>query len=309
MSNLTSQQLNAFYEQYKTSFVTFSKEAIKATGLCAQRIYLKCMGDFWPCVLYSSSFETVKVVVNIKAGLVERLQSAKNTASLRFCFRTSENSEALIFFVNMKSLGFAPYGSSDDVAIFTFQYIQRPPDDLIEILGRFLSVNENFSKRRSERITLTPDTIRKLNIAKEAVILIKGVSRNCLIRDISFFGAKVIVRGPSKSIEIESAALNIAFNNPNETFMIPSYLIRVEMVEGRQDLLALGVAFNEDTIPINYKMRISDYFNQMRQEHISDTLKSLEPMRESSSPRRVKGSLSDALDSFSDALKGLSPMR
>jgi hypothetical protein len=279
MSSLNSQQLNAFYEQYKTSFVTFSKEVIQATGLCAQRIYLKCMGDFWPCVLYSSSFETVKVVVNIKEGLVERLQSAKNTASIRFCFKTSENSEALTFFVNMKSIGFAPYGNSSDVVIFTFQYIQRPPDALIDILGRFLSVNENFSKRRSERITLTPESIRKLNIAREAVVSIKDVSRNCLIRDISFFGAKVIVMGPSKSIEIDSVVLNMNFSNPAETFMVPGYLIRLEMVEGRQDLLALGVAFNEETIPINYKMRISDYFNQIGQEHITSTLETLSSMR------------------------------
>jgi hypothetical protein len=268
MSILNSQQLNALYEQYKASFVIFSKEAIQATGLCAQQIYIKCMGDFWPCVLYSSSFETVKVVVNIKAGFIERLQSAKNTASIRFCFKASEESEAMIFFVNMKSMGFAPYGSSGDVAIFTFQYIQRPPDDLIDILGRLLSVNENFPKRRSERITLTPNSMRKLNIAREGVVSIKGVPRNCLIRDISFFGAKVIVMGLSQSFETESVILNMNFSNPAETFIVPGSLIRSEMVEGRQDLLALGLAFNEETIPINYKMRINDYLNQMNQDPI-----------------------------------------
>ncbi|MDR2537136.1 MAG: PilZ domain-containing protein [Treponema sp.] len=266
MSILSNQQLKTFYEQYKASFVIFSKEAIKATGLCAQQIYLKCMGNLWPCVLYSSSFETAKIVANIKTGLVEKLQSAKNTASIRFCFKVSENSEELIFFVNMKSLGFAPYGSSGDVAIFTFQYIQHPPDDLIDILGRFLSVNENFSKRRGERITLVPSTIRKLNIAREAVVLIKDIPRNCIIRDISFFGAKIILMQLPISIETESVVLNVSFSNPAETFMMPGHLVRSETVEGRQDLLALGVAFNEETIPINYKMRINDYINLTFQE-------------------------------------------
>jgi hypothetical protein len=266
MSILNSHQLNAFYEQYKTSFVTFSKEAIQATGLCAQQIYIKCMGDLWPCVLYSSSFETAKIVANIKAGLIEKLQIAKNTASIRFCFKTSENSETLVFFVNMKSVGFAPYGNSNDVAIFTFQYIQRPPDALIDILGRFMSVNENFSKRRSERITLTPEVMRKLSILREGVISLKGVPRNCLIRDISFFGAKVIVMESSKSIEIEDSVLNVNFDNPAETFTISGDLLRVEMIEGRKDLIALGIAFKEKSIPINYKMRISDYLNQTTQE-------------------------------------------
>jgi hypothetical protein len=266
MSISNSQRLNAFYEQYKTTFVIFSKEAIKVTGLCAQQIYLKCMGDFWPCVLYSSSFETTKIVVNTKAGLIEKLQSAKNTASIRFCFKVSGNSEALVFFVNMKSMGFAPYGSSSDVAIFTFQYIQRPPDDLIEILGRFLNVNENFSKRRSERIALTSDSIRKLDIIRESEVAIKGVPRKCILRDISFFGAKIIVMGLSKFIEAENAILDIGFNNPTEKFLLAGHFVRSEMVEGRRDLLALGLAFNEEEIPLGYKMRINDYLNETRQD-------------------------------------------
>jgi hypothetical protein len=271
MSISSSQRLNAFYEQYKTTFVIFSKEAMKVTGLCAQQIYLKCMGDFWPCVLYSSSFETAKVVVNTKAGLIEKLQSAKNTASIRFSFKISGNTDALVFFVNMKSMGFAPYGSSSDVAIFTFQYIQRPPDDLIEILGRFMSVNENFSKRRSERITLTSDSIRKLDIIRESEVAIKGVPRKCILRDISFFGAKIIVMGLSKFIEAENAVLYIGFNNPTEKFPLAGHFVRSEMVEGRRDLLALGLAFNEEEIPLGYKMRINDYLNEMRQDRNEQT--------------------------------------
>jgi hypothetical protein len=265
MSTLTSQQINAFYEQYKTVSLTFSKEAITVTGLVAKQIYLKCMGDFWPCVLYSSSFETAKIVANIKAGLVEKLQAAKNTASIRFCFKLSGNSDAMFFFVNVKSIGFTPYGSSSDVAIFTFQYTQRPPDDLIEILGRFLSVNDNFSRRRSERLALTPELMRKLQInTRETVILIQGVSRNCILRDISLFGAKVIMMGTGK--ESENVVLRVNFANPTESFMLKGRFVRSEMVEGRKDLCALGIAFDEEEIPLSYKLRINDYLNLMRQD-------------------------------------------
>jgi hypothetical protein len=265
MSTLTSQQINAFYEQYKTVSLTFSQETIKATGLVAKQIYLKCMGDFWPCVLYSSSFETAKVVANIKAGLVEKLQAAKNSASIRFCFKLSGNNDAIFFFVNVKSIGFIPYGNSSDVAIFTFQYIQRPPDDLIEILGRFLSVNDNFSRRRSERLTLTPEIMRKLQInTRETVVSIQGAPRKCILSDISLFGAKIVMMGTAK--ESENMVLRVNFANPPESFMLKGRFIRSEIVEGRKDLCALGVAFDEEDIPLNYKLRINDYLNLTRQE-------------------------------------------
>jgi hypothetical protein len=264
MSTLSSQQINAFYEQYKTIALTFSQETIVATGLVAKQIYLKCMGDFWPCVLYASSFETAKIVANIKAGLVEKLQTAKNTASIRFCFKQSGNSDAIFFFVNVKSIGFTPYGNSSDVAMFTFQYIQRPPDDLIEILGRFLSVNDSFSKRRSERLTLTPELMRKLQLhTRETVVSVQGASKNCILRDISLFGAKVIMMGTGK--ESEDVVLRVSFTNPAEHFMLKGRFIRAEMVEGREDLCALGVAFEEAEIPLNYKIRINDYLNLARQ--------------------------------------------
>jgi Tfp pilus assembly protein PilZ len=267
MSNLNSQQINAFYERYKTSFVTFSKDAIKATGLCTNKIYLKCMGELWPCAVYSVSLESARILANTRTGLMDTLNAAHNTASLRFAFKPHGNTEEIVFFVNMKSMGMSPYHAASDIALFSFHFIQRPSDDLIDILGRFLSVHENFTKRRAERIELTGESVRKLNVARKGEVAIKNAARNCIIQDLSFFGVKIMVKEEPQSLEVEQAVLSIHFNNPSESFMVPGRVARVEPVKDRQGLIALGISFHEEAIPINFKLRISDYLNRVHQDH------------------------------------------
>jgi len=168
MAILTSQKISTYYELFKTIDVIFSKEIIQVTGLVANQVYLKSVGDFWPCVIYSTSFTGGKVVVNIKTGILQKIEKANSMASLRFCFKNAETGNTVTFFVNTKVAGYTPYGNSGEVVLLTLQFTQRPPDDLIEIMGRILDANVNSKKRRDERIIITPDSIRKLVSQKKA---------------------------------------------------------------------------------------------------------------------------------------------
>ena len=87
MGVLTSQKITVYYERFKDIDVTFTKEIIQVTGLLTQQIHLKCGNDFWPCVVYTSSFETAKVVANVKTGLLAKLQATNNYVNLLFCFK------------------------------------------------------------------------------------------------------------------------------------------------------------------------------------------------------------------------------
>jgi hypothetical protein len=265
MAILTSQKITSYYERYKTIDVTFTKEIIQVTGLVTQQIFFKCGSDFWPCVVYSSSFQGAKVVANIRSGLLEKLQQSNNTASLRFCFRNAETGSTVTFFVSGRTMGYTPYGGSADVALFSLQFTQRPPDDLIEIMGRLLDANVNSSKRREERILLTPDVIRKMNIlSKETAVFIQGVPRRCILRDISFSGAKLIIMGVAKFLVERESALRIDFDDPRESFLLKGKFTRTENVEGRKDLIALAISFFETSVPMGYKMRINDYLSVVR---------------------------------------------
>jgi hypothetical protein len=265
MAIITSQKITNYYERYRAINVTFTKEIIQATGLITQQVFLKCIGDFWPCVIYSSSFQDAKVVVNIQSGLLNKLREANNSASLRFSFKNADTGTPVAFFVTVRSAGYAPYGGSKDVAIFTLQFTQRPPDDLIEIMGRLLDANVNSTKRRDERILLSPDVIRKMGIlSKETAVFIQGVPRRCILRDISFSGAKLIMMGIAKFLLNRQSALRMDFEDPRESFLLKGTFIRVENVEGRKELIALAIQFDETAVPMGYKMRINDFLSTVR---------------------------------------------
>jgi hypothetical protein len=264
MALVTSQKIATYYERYKAIDVTFTKEIIQVTGLVTQQVYLKCVSDFWPCVVYSTSFGGAKVVVNTQTGLVGKLQPANNMVSLRFCFKNAETGNTVTFFVSSRVAGYSPYGGSKDIALFTLIFTQRPPDDLIEIIGRVLDANVNSAKRREERIILNPESIRKMGLlTKETAVFIQGVPRRCILRDLSFSGAKLIMMGVAKFLVDRESALRVDFDDPRESFLLKGKFVRTEAVEGRKELIALAIQFT-DTIPMGYKIRLNDYIGLSR---------------------------------------------
>jgi hypothetical protein len=264
MAVLTSQKIKELYTRYRSINVTFSKEVIAVSGLETKQVHIKCVSDFFPCIIYSSSFENAKVILNTRSGILEKLQQANNALSLRFCFKHFETGQQVVFFVQARSLGYAPYNDSSDTALFNLQYSQQPPDDFIEILGRILDATMNAARRKEERVLLTPDVMRKLKLqTKDAVVFVDGVPRRCILRDLSFSGSKIVMVGISKFLDGRTVGLRLDFDDPRESFNIKGSFVHAEMVEGRKDLVVLGIGF-QDATPMGYKVRLSDYLNTVR---------------------------------------------
>jgi hypothetical protein len=216
-------------------------------------------------VIFSASFEGVKIVANTKTGILKKMEMANNVVSIRFCFKSPESENPVTFFVNSKSLGFSTYGDSNDNVLLKFQFTQRPPDDLIEIIGRILEANVNSSKRKDERIVITPDTTRRLGLtSKDCVVYIQGVPRRCILRDIAFASAKVIMVGVEKFLVGKEVALRMDFDDPRESLTLKGKFTSAEPIEGRKELVALSLDMDENAIPMRYKLRINDYVSQIR---------------------------------------------
>lgn len=266
MSIATSQQIAKYYETFRTIDVTFTKEVVRATGLLTQNVYIKCIGEQWPCVVYSSSFDGAKVLVAAKQTIIERVKKANGLVSLRFSFRVSEKADPVSFFVSARAAGFAPYVQSNGTLQFmNVQFTQRPPDDYVEIMGRMLEANVNSKRRSEERVVLTPDVVRKIGLArKEATVVIQGVPRRCILRDVSFSGAKIIIVGLAKYLVGKACTLRIDMEEPRETVELPGIVKRFEDVEGRKDLAAIGIRFDDTKVPMSYKMHMNDYLGQIR---------------------------------------------
>ncbi|MDR1955264.1 MAG: pilus assembly protein PilZ [Treponema sp.] len=274
MSVLNRQQLISYYERYKTNEVTFNKEIIEITGLLAKQVCLKCMGKLWPCIIYASSLQMAKILVNTKSGVLQSLQEANNVASMRFCFKGAKEGDPITFFVAVRSVGYTPYGASQDTAMFTLQFAQQAPDYLIEVLGRILDANANThttSRRKGERVPINNETQRKLGIvSKESSISVQGVPRQCILRDISFYGAKIVIMGIAKFLDERDAVLRIDFEEPRESYFLKGKFLRSEVVEGRKDLVVMSMSFYDDLIPMKYKIRINNYITQVRATNRTD---------------------------------------
>ena len=264
MGILTSQKISTYYELFKSIDVSYSKEIMLVTGLITKQVFLKCASDSWPCIISSSSFQGAKVLVSIKSGILQKLERANNMVSLKFCFKVADKGDPLSFFVTTKSVGYTPYQGSDDMALFNLQFTQRPPDDLIEIMGRILDAGVNSKKRKDERILISPDSSRKLNISKESAVLIQNVPRHCILRDISFAGARLVMMGVAKFLVDKEAFLKMDFEEPRETFLLKGILVDPEMIEGRKELISLELQYDENMVPMGYKIRVNDYLSQIR---------------------------------------------
>jgi hypothetical protein len=266
MSITTSQQIGKWYDLYKTIDVTFTKEIIKSTALDPRGVCLKCVGEQWPCVLYSSSFAGAKVIASAKQSLSQRVTQANNLVSLRFSFKLSDKPDPMSFFIGAKVLGYSNYAQSGaDLQYVSLQYTQRPPDDLIDIMGRLLEANMNASRRRDERILLSPDAMRRMSlVSKDSFVYVQGVPRKCILRDLSFTGAKAIIVGLAKFLVSKECTLRVEMDEPRESLDIPGTIVRYEDVEGRKDLTAIAIHFDEQAVPMTFKMHINDYLSQVR---------------------------------------------
>jgi len=268
MGVLTSQKISTYYDRFKDIDVTFTKDMIIVTGLLTQQIHIKCGNDFWPCVVYTASFSGAKIVANVKTGLLGKLQSTNNFINLRFCFRPPGESNTVTFFIAARIMASTPYGNSQDVNMFTVQFSNRPPDDFIEIIGRVLDANVNSSKRKDERVPLTPDNLRKLNmISTESVVFIQQVPRRCILRDISFSGTKLIMMGVPKYLIDREASVRLEYNDPRESYTIKGKIIRAEDVEGKKEMVALGLLFDEGAVPMGFKIRLNDMLTSARADY------------------------------------------
>ena len=270
MALVTTQQLQDYYDHYRDSEITFSKEITSILNVDPRQIYVKCNGNQWPCIINSTSLMACRIIVGVKGGAYAMLsQKETGPVSVRFCFSDSDK-QMISFFVNGRVSDIKPYMNSAELSIITISFTQRPPDDLIERLGTLLDANANAMRRKDERIIVNADVKRKLGLAKEeAIVQIQGVPRHCIIRDLSFGGVKLIMMGIQKYVENQQALLQMRFEEPGEVIQVGGVVVATSPVEGRKDILIVSIKFGDKTVPIAYKIRINNYLANLRKHAVA----------------------------------------
>lgn len=274
MAMATSQQISRYYDVYRDKEVTFTKDVSKTLNLDPRQIYVKCGGSQWPCILNSTSFQMARIIIGTKGGAYGQLSANGNkdavvNCNIRFCFTQSDN-QPLAFFVASRVTSIQPYMNSQDLAVVTLTFTQRPPDDLIEILGNLLEASENSVLRRDERIVLNEENKRKLGLMKEETLInVQNIPRHCILRDLSFCGAKVILLGLSQFLSGKECLLYIDFEEPRETLVIKGKIAVTVPVQGRKDICAASIVFDEKIVPLSYKIHINSFLTTIRKVQAS----------------------------------------
>ncbi len=268
----TNQQINNYYDLYRENEVVFTKDILQSLKIDPRQIYIKCVNSQWPCIINSTSFQMARIIIGTAGGAFRQIsQKDAPLVNLRYCFAES-NSQPLQFFVTCKVTNIEPYMKSAELALVTLTFTQRPPDDLILKLGSFISANENFMRRKEERIFLDEDAKRRLGIEKqESVVFIQNVPRRCVLRDLSFAGARVIVMGVPKFLTGTNSVLRIQFSDTMEVLEIKGTVTSAQSVENKKELCSLGLKFDENLIPYEYKLHINNYMAQNRKTFIDES--------------------------------------
>lgn len=265
MGITTSQQLQNYYDIYRDKEVTYTKDVLRTLAVDPRQIYVKCNGAQWPCIINSTSFLLAKIIVGTKGGAYAAMTKKEPPpVSLRFYF-LQQHDQPISFFVAGRVTEVSQYMNSSELAIITITFSQRPPDDLIDKVGTMLEANSNAIKRKEERVVITDDTKRRLNISKdETIIFIQNVPRRCILRDISFSGAKVILLGIEKFINEKEIVLRIHFDEPDEIITLAGRVVKTSPVENRPEIIYACLQFDETKVPTSYKIRINNYLTTVR---------------------------------------------
>ena len=78
MGLMTSHQITRYYDIYRDTEVTFSKEFIRALNLDPRQVYIKCAGAQWPCIINSTSLQSARIIIGTKGGAFAQI-SKENT--------------------------------------------------------------------------------------------------------------------------------------------------------------------------------------------------------------------------------------
>ena len=282
MAVLTSQQIGRYYEEYRDTEIAFTKDIMHTLALDPRQIYIKCTGNQWPCIINSTSFAKAKIIIGTKGSAFQQLARRDAPAvNLRYCFYQNDG-QMMTFLISGKIGTISSYMNSRDLAVLEVIYTQKPPDDFIEKIGHLIDANANAIKRKEDRIILTPDSCRKLGIPKEeSIITIQNVPRHCILRDLSFGGAKVLLLGLPQFLKDKEVLLNLEFDEPHEIINLRGRIVSTSEVEGRKDIVAANIQFSEESVTLSYKIHINNYLTSVRKNELDASAKEMQSQSDS----------------------------
>ena len=264
-------QNSRYYDFFREQEIIFTKSNIQILHLDLREVFIKFNGGQWPCIINSTSLQSAKIIIGTASGAYkEMVNNPKVSLSLRYSF-IEPNESKVQFFVACAVDKIIPLPNTEELVIVSLLFTQRPPDDLISRIGEFIETNENFKNRKEDRIEINQNSIRKLGIEREeSIVFVEGIPRKCILKDLSFGGAKIMFVGIPKFLIDKPVYLKITFSETNDTVGIKGVVKDAEFLEGRKDIASVHIKFDEDKVPLLYKRRINNYITTYQKNMLNN---------------------------------------
>lgn len=266
MTTQTRHKCDEYYRIYLEHDVSLTKEIISEMKLIPQKNYLRYGGMNIPCILYSSSMIRARIIAQLQSSICEKISMGNKTASLCLAFKREKGEDPVTLFINVKIAGFTPYKSDiPGVNFITLKYMNKPPDDFIYKLGEAISSKTEKKKRKEKRINLDDEKAKRMNLQTDKIwISCEGKQSPCILKDISFSGAKIITKGKKDSFIKKKIKLVLNISNLEGISEMIGTVVHCEEIIVNKNIkfIALGLAFDKASIPDSYKEWVKSFIQK-----------------------------------------------
>jgi len=252
MALLGSAVLQNLYQEYQDTELTYTKDVAVGLGLLPGESSIKWQGSSYPCVVHSGSFNSAKVLVKLTSSQWRAMQIGSKLTTLTMTMVQSKAGRKELININGTLQLLQQPGSGGEVSVLLgVTFAHRPPDNFLQAQGSYLSLRQEANQRTEERILLSPenkDLIGVMNL--NTIVTVDHIERKCLIRDLSYTGARAILTGVAPFLVDKPFTLQVPL--AEGTIQIPGKIVRADPVEGHKGLAVIAMGYHTDHVPLDY---------------------------------------------------------
>ena len=89
------------------------------------------------------------------------------------------------------------------------------------------------------------------------------IKRSCILRNISASGAGILLHCIPKFLVGKEISLYLKITEPRKTIILKGKINRFDKVEGRRDIFELGIKYDKEKIPLEYKKILNEYYKKL----------------------------------------------
>lgn len=248
-----------FYDTHKNYDVILNQEIIDSLGLVPSQLSLKISKTTVPCIIYSTSMVSSRIIVELNQINYEKLRNNAEI-SLRFTFYIKHQKQTISFYINSKIISCEEYDSEKpDLYFILLEFTKTPPTVFIEILGTHIKDQLLLQKRSQKRVIIGSGNNNMDPGLIEAFLFIAGNGKKCVLTEISLFSAKLLASGKDDDfIKGTNVLLLMKTKKLEGIGEMLGNIERVEVINKDEGLYSIIIVFDQDKIPPTYKMWVAE---------------------------------------------------